>query len=166
MSPRGWAAVVAVVVVAAAGWWWWSGPERQIRRMLAEVAEAVNGQPSQSPFAPAAVATALYSCLDEQVVIEPGPPFDTITGRDAIIAAAMRLRATGPPLRIAFADVRSRLAADRRSATVDATVTATTEDRHGASQVDAREIVLTVVLVGNRWVIGHARAVPVLRRMS
>ncbi|MBP1634514.1 MAG: hypothetical protein H6Q10_1088 [Acidobacteria bacterium] len=161
--------VVAVAVALAAilgGWRWWNGPERQIRRLLSDVAADLSDRSGQRGLARAAEVAALGRHLAAGVRVEPGRPFEPIEGRDAVVAAAAGLRSASPGMRVAFTDVGIVLARDRRSAAVDATATATFRDRPGARQVEAREVLLALTLAEGRWVIAQARAVPVLERID
>lgn len=155
-----------VLVAAVGGWRWWNGPERQIRRLLAEIAVDLSPGGEQRGLRDVAAAAALSRRLAAGVIIEPGQPFQAIAGRDAAVAAASALRAAAPGMRVAFTDVRIGLAPDGQGATVDATVTATIPDRAGAAQVEAREALLTVTLVDGHWIVSRASAVAVIERID
>lgn len=159
-------ALAAVLLAVSGGWRWWNGPERQIRRLLSEVAAGLGHDGGSRGVADVAAAAALGRHLAVDVLIEPGRPFQAIVGRDAAVAAAAALRAAVPEMRVAFTDVQIGLAPDGVSATVDATVTATIRDRAGAAQVEAREALLTVTRLEGRWIVSQASAVPVLERID
>jgi hypothetical protein len=144
---------------------WWNSPERQIRRVLTAVAEGVTHDAPREGLSAVSAAAGLQEYFAADVVIDPGRPFSTLKGRDALLAAAGRI-ATTPALSLEFVDTRIELAGDGRSAVVNCTAVARFRDRNGAESVDAREVVMTMSVVDGRWVITAARAVDVLEPVT
>lgn len=162
MSAAARAAIVIVLVAAAgAGYWWWNRPERQIQRLLDGLAEALShDQPGEGLGAIAAVA-GLQPYFAPDVVVQYGSPAP-MTGRESVLAAAARVRAAVPALRVRFVDVRIDVAPGASRATVDCTVSASLTDRAGQERVDAREVKLEVARREGRWVVERAETVTVL----
>jgi hypothetical protein len=163
------ARVGLVVIVAAAaigGYMWWSSPERQIRRVLAGVAEGFSHTGATTPLGAASAAADLQAYFAPDVRIDSGRPFGTLTGRDRVIGAAARLRTSTPAFRIELVDVQVTVGDDAESAGVDCTAVATLQDGAGQDTVDARELVMTLALVDGRWVITHASALDVLEPVT
>lgn len=159
-------ALAIVLMAAVGGWRWWSGPERQIRRLLDDVAACLGSDDGQRGLEGMAAAATLGQYLSADVTIEPGQPFPAIEGRDAAVATCAALHRAAPGMRVSFTDVRIGLAPGGGSATVDATVTATAPDKTGTPQVDAREVLLTVIEADGRWIVSRASAVPVIERID
>ena len=157
---------ILFITAAVAGYFWWSSPERQIRRVLADVSEGLSHDAPATGLSAISAATALQSYFAPDVTIVPGTPFDPVKGRDSVIAAAARLMAGTAALRFEFVDVQINLAFDSRSAGVDCTAVATLRDRAGQETVDAREIVIDMNVIDGRWVIADARAIDVLEPVT
>jgi hypothetical protein len=155
------AAIGGLLLVGMAGWWW-TGPERQIRRVLAEVAEAIGEEAAPRDGAGIGAAAALHRHLAADVVVEPGPPFDALVGREAVLALAIRVRRSSGVARVRFEDVRVTILPGGRAADVSATAIATSAGPAGDRPTDARELAMTMTLTDRRWVITSARAVPVM----
>jgi hypothetical protein len=158
--------VAVTVAAAAAAYFWWYGPERQIRRALASVAEGLSHDAPASGLAAVSAAAALQPFFAVDVTVDPGRPFGAVSGRDAVLAAAARVRSTAPALRVEFVDVRIELAPDNLSASIDCTAMATLHDRAGQESVDAREVMMTMTVQDGRWVITRARAVDILEPLT
>ncbi len=155
-----------VVGAAAAGYFWWYSPERQIRRVLASVEEGfTHGEPTTALGAVSA-PSALQPYFSADVAIETGRPLGVVQGRDAVMAAATRLRSSTPAFRLEFVDVQIDLASDNLSASINCTAMATLQDRAGQESVDAREAIITMHVQDGRWVITRARAVEVLEPLT
>ncbi len=154
------------LLAAVAGWRWWNGPERQIRLLLEEIEHALSQGNEPGGLAHLAAGAALNRLLAPDVVIEPEPPFPALTGRDAVLAGAATARAAAPGMQVAFTDVGIGVTPDGRSATVSATARLTIPQGSGPSQMEAREVLLTVVLEDGHWVVSRARAVSVIERIN
>ena len=159
-------AIAAVVIASVVGYRWWSSPERQIRRVLATIAEDLSHDEPVTGLAAVAGAASLQQRFTNDVVIDAGPPFPPIEGRDATIAAAARLRVATPTLSVEFADASVTMDASGAQATVDCTVTATGIDRAGQSNVDGRELTLVLRLVDVQWMVARATAQRVMEPVT
>ena len=167
MSRFGRIALAILVVVAVGGaYLWWSSPERQIRRVLSDIAEALSYDAPATALGAASSAASLQPYFAPDVTIEPGEPYGRVKGRDAVLAAAARLRSRAAAFRVEFVDLQVSLAADKRSARIDCTATATVQDGPGQESMDAREIMMTMNTMDGRWVITWARAVDVLEPVT
>jgi hypothetical protein len=157
---------IGLMLLGAAGfgaaYLWWSSPEREIRRVLDSVAEALSHDTPTSGLTAVSKVSSLQQYFSSDVTIEAGRPFPTVNGRDAVLAAAARLLSVAPALRVAFEDVQIDVADDEESAAVGCTAIGTQQDRAGQETVDARELRITMRLVDGEWVIAHARAIDVL----
>jgi hypothetical protein len=159
--------ILAIVVGAGiAAYAWWTAPERQIRRVLANIAEHVSHDRPLQGLAAASAAAGLQRHFAADVVIEAGRPFGLMKGRDAVTAAAARILMAMPAMRLEFVDTTISVAPDGQSATVDCTAMATIRDRAGQESVDAREVVMTMSLADGSWVIHMVKTVDVLEPVS
>ena len=159
--------ILAIVLAAGiAAYAWWTGPERQIRRVLASIAERVSHDGPLQGVAAASAAAGLHGHFAADVVIEAGRPFGPMKGRDAVTAAAARILMVTPALRLEFVDTTISVAPDGQSATVDCTAMATIKDRTGQESVDAREVMMIWALVDGNWVIRTVKTVDVLEPVS
>ncbi len=154
--------IVLVIGASIAGYRWWTSPERRIRRVLDGVAEGFSHDAPATALGAVAAVAALQPYLAPEVTVEPGRPLGVVTGRDAVLATAARLRSSTPSMRIEFVDVQINVGADNQSAEVDCTAMATLQDRAGQESVDAREVIITMNTLDGRWVITRARAIEVL----
>jgi hypothetical protein len=157
--------IVAVVAAATGGYRWWNSPERQIRRVLEAIAEDLShGEPVSGLAAVAGVA-ALQNHFTIDVVIEPGRPLPPLSGRDAVMAAAIRLRAATPALRVEFADMNVMIDAGGTEATVDCRVTMTGPGA-GQDNLDSREVVVILRVVDGQWMVARATAQHVMEPVT
>jgi hypothetical protein len=160
------ASVIVGIATAAGAYVWWNSPERQIRRVLANVADVMSHDAPVRGLAAAAAAAGLQDSLAADVVIEAGRPFGALRGRDAVVSAAARIFIVTPSMRLEFVDTKVAVAADGRSATIDCSAVATITDRAGQESVDAREVMMTMNRVNGTWVISSAKALDVLEPVS
>ncbi len=159
-------AIVAIVLALVVAYRWWNSPERQIRRVLDAVAEDLSHDEPVTGLAAVAGAAALQQRFTNDVVVDAGTPFPPIEGRDAVVAAAARLRVATPTLRVEFADVAVTVDTSGTQATVECTVTATGVDRAGQSNVDGREVILVFRVVDGQWMMARATAQRVLEPVT
>lgn len=165
-SARGLVVGAVLIAAAAGGWIWWNSPERQVRRMLAEVAESLSYETPQTPLAAAAGAARLQPLLAEEVVVDAGRPFAPLNGRESVLGAAVRVRAAVSAMRVEFVDVEITLADGGAAATVNSTVTATLTDPAGQQTTDAREVIMDLAAVDGRWTIRRIQAVRVVEPIT
>jgi hypothetical protein len=160
-----------VLAIAAAaglwfGWqWFYPSDEAQIVALLERVADGVSSAAEQGDVGRLARAAALRHEFAADVTVDAGPPFQRITGREAIIAAAARTAGTVRNLSIAFPDVAVAVASDRQSATAVVTAEARFDDGGGRG-LDARELEIAFTRPDDNWVISAVTLVRPLDRLD
>jgi ketosteroid isomerase-like protein len=158
--------VAIVLAIAAYGAWrWWDSPERKIRRTLAQLADVLTHDRPAAGLAAVTAAAAVRSYVTEDVVVDAGGRWPSLNGRDAVVAAAARLRTAAPALEVEFSDVRIELGGNDTAA-VRCTATAHAVNSAGERTTDAREILLRMRQREGRWLIERAQAVQVMEPLS
>jgi hypothetical protein len=144
------------MAVAAGGWTWWRSPERRIQAMLDDVAAAfTHDEPATGLDALTAAAT-LQRHLAEDVRIEP-PGGAPITGRDAAVSAAARVRAVSPARRVRFFDPEVQLDG-ASSARLAVTAEVTTRTSSGQDLVEVHQVAAALINQDDRWQVSSARS--------
>lgn len=168
MSQR----LLAILVLIPAlyfGWqWWFPSDEAQITALLDHIAESVAGPEdgdSGGPLGAVARAAALQEDFAVDAVIEAGAPFQRLTGRQAIVAAAARVSVAVPNLEVSFPDVDIAVAEDRQTATAVVTAEARFNEA-GRRVMDARELEMTFSRLDGRWVISRVTLIQPLERLD
>lgn len=156
MSSRRTALVALALAVAVAGYLYWSSDERQIRRLLDGVADAVSQHEGEDGVAGLAEVAGLTRYLAPDVAFEPGAPFAPIQGAQDIVSTVGRLRAVMVAVDLTFTDVR--IAVEGRTASVRATARLGLRDRNGGESVETREAQIALAERDSGWVITTARA--------
>jgi hypothetical protein len=160
---------VALVVAALAGLWigwhWlFPGDEAQIVAVLDRIADGVSSGAEEGDMGRLARAASLRHEFAPDVTVDAGPPFQRLTGREAIIGAAARTAGVARNLSITFPDVSIAVAADRQSATAVVTAEARFDDVGGPG-LDARELELAFTRHEGHWVISAVTLVAPLQRL-
>jgi len=161
---------LALAVAAAAGLWFgwqWFFPsdEAQIVAVLERIADGVSSGAEEGDIGRLARAASLRDAFAPDVTVDAGPPFQRITGREAIIGAAARTTGSVRNLAITFPDVALTVASDRQSAT--AVVTAEARfDEGGRRGLDARELELAFTRDEGHWVVSAVTLVRPLNRLD
>jgi ketosteroid isomerase-like protein len=151
------AIVIAVALAAAiAGYLYWASDERQIRRLLDGVADAVTQHEGEGGVAGLAEVAGLTRYLAPDVTFEPGAPFAPIAGAQDLVSTAGRVRAVMASVELTFADVQ--IAVDGHSASVRATARLALRDRNGDDSVETRDAQIALEKRDTGWVIATARA--------
>lgn len=164
------ARLTIIVAIAAGAWfgWAWLFPsdERQIRAVLERIAEGVSAMDDEQGSGLDAMArlAALQDEFAPTATIDAAPPFDRVNGRQALIAAALRVRGATGQLEIEFADVTIDVAADRQTATAAVTAEAQFDAPDGGRTLDARELAMTFTRLDDRWVIATVVLMETLGR--
>jgi ketosteroid isomerase-like protein len=150
--------VIAVVAIAAlvAGYLYWASDERQIRRLLDGVADAVTQEEGTGGVAGLAEVAGLTRYLAPDVVFEPGAPYRPMAGAQDIVSTVGRLRAVMTTVDLTFSDVQ--LLVDGNTAAARATARLTLRDRDGAEAVEMRHALIALARENTGWVIKTARA--------
>ena len=157
--------LVLLVALVAAGVWLWTmlfpGPERIVRKRLAQVAAEASFNSGENPLALAARCENLGDRFSTNVEIHVNAPdFDRpieLFGRAEIIQAAAGARTLNlGSLRVEFPDVSVTVAPDKLSAVADVAVkvqAAREKDIH------VMEMKLTFQKIGGDWLITRAETV-------
>ena len=149
--------VIAVALGAAlAGYLYWASDERQIRRLLDGVADAVTQEEGAGGVVGLAEVAGLTRYLAPDVAFEPGAPFKAIAGAQDIVSTVGRLRAVMTSVELTFSDIQ--VAVDGGTASVRATAHLTLRDRDGAQRVETRDAQIALEERDTGWVITTARA--------
>lgn len=150
-------AVLIVIAVGAvlAGYLYWASDERQIRRLLDGVADAVSQEEGAGGVVGLAEVAGLTRYLAPDVTFEPGEPFRAITGAQDIVSTVGRLRAVMTAVDLTFSDIE--IAVDGRTASVRTTAKLTLRDRDGAQSVDTRDAEIALEERDTGWVVTTAR---------
>ena len=152
------AIIVAAVGAAIAAYLYWNGDERQIRRLLDGVADAVTQAEGTGGVVALAEVTSLTRYLAPDVAFEPGEPFRPITGAQDVVSSVGRVRAVMATVELTFSDVQ--IAVDGSAASVRATARLSLRDRNGNQSVETRDALIALAERETGWVITTARAQP------
>lgn len=158
--------IIVIVVLLAAAWFGWRyffpTDEARIRRGLERIADAVGMDGGEGEVARIARAASMRNELDPDIVVEAGPPFSRMTGRDIVVAAVARLNSSVPDLDVQVRDVQVAVAPDRTTASGSVTVEARFRDERGERVTDARELDLTFRRRDGDWVVSTVTLVRAL----
>ncbi len=165
MTRTRWLWSVGVVLAALAIYRWWGpGDERRIRRVLDELA-AVASQPAGDGVASLARAAALGRFFTEDVVIDPGAPFQVIRGRDTLVALAAKVRPPAGEWEVQFVDVDVQVADDQMTAVAHLTATVRGAVPGDTRALEARELVVAFRKTDGAWRIARVTGVEPLERV-
>jgi hypothetical protein len=163
--------VVLVAVVAAAAWygWRWVFPddEAAIRAVLSRIEEGVSagegaGDGDMNRLARAA---SLRHELAPDITVDAGPPFQRLTGRDAIIGAAASVSGSRRDLQVRFQDVD--IAVEPSGERAEVTLTAEARSRDAADGgLDSRELQVIFRRLEGRWVVANVTLIRALDPMD
>jgi ketosteroid isomerase-like protein len=142
--------------VAVAAYLYWASDERQIRRLLDGVADAVTQEEGTGGVAGLAEVTGLTRYLAPDVAFEPGEPFRPITGAQDVVSTVGRVRAVMTTVELTFSDIQ--IAVDGSTASVRTTARLTLKDRNGDQSVETREALIALAERETGWVVTTARA--------
>jgi len=148
--------IVVVLGVVVAGYLYWASDERQIRRLLDGVAEAVTQEEGEGGVAALAEVAGLNRSLAPEVTLEPGEPFRAIAGAQDVVSTVGRLRAVAATVELTFSDIQ--VAVDGTTASVRTTARLTLRDRDGAQSVETRDAQIALEERDTGWVITTVRA--------
>jgi hypothetical protein len=162
--------VVLLAVVAAAGWygWRWMFPddEAAIRAVLGRIAEGVSaGAAGNGNMERLARVASLRHELAPDITVDAGPPFQRLTGREAIIGTAASLSGSTRDLQVRFEDVEITVEPSRQRAEVTLTVEARTRDAADGG-LDSRELEVIFRRVEGRWVVANVALIRALEPMG
>ena len=158
--------LVLLAGLIAAGVWLWTdlfpGPEKIVRKRLAQAASEASFKPGENPLVIAARAETLagYFSTNAEINItlpEHGP--HALTGRDEIMQAAAGARAAVGSLKVEFPDVSVTVAPDKLSAVADAAVQV---QAGGNKDIHVQEMKITFRKIGGDWLITRVETVRTL----
>jgi len=155
-APARVAIVIAALVAVVAGYRWWNSPERQINRLLSDVATALSHESAETDLRALAAVASLQSHLTPDVSIDLGGRSTPIRGRQEVIATATRVRASSPMMRVQFFDPEISVSGDA-SGTTRLTVQVTTHDSSGQEVAAAYTVAMNLIFADGRWQIASAR---------
>jgi hypothetical protein len=158
---------VLIVAAAAAVWfgyrWLFPDDEAQIRGVLERIAGAVSsGAAEEGDVSRLARAAGVRNYLDPHITVDAGPPFNRMSGRDAIIGTLARLNRTAGDLEVGFDDVQITVDAERDTAKVYLTAEARYRDGGGARGLEARELDVTFRRLEGDWVVSNVALIRTL----
>jgi hypothetical protein len=104
--------------------------------------------------------------LDPQIVVDAGPPFSSVKGRDTLVGLVARLNGTVQDLEVEFDDVQVSVAPDRQSARVYLTASAHFRDAGGGRGLEARELDVVFRRVDGDWVVSEVALVRTLEPIT
>jgi len=163
-----WRAIGAVILIAVAAWLWsvfFPGPERVIRKRLAELASAISIRGQESPLAVVANASKVGDFFTKDIEIRvdvPGASTQVINGKDELLEIAKGVRFTRGGLEVQFLDINLNIASDKKSAEANLTLRAkTATDRDQFVQ----EIKLLLNKSEGNWRIQRVETVKTLSRV-
>jgi hypothetical protein len=152
--------MVAGLAVAVAAYLYWASDERQIRRVLDGVADAVTQEEGTGGVAGLAEVAGLTTYLVPEVTLEPGPPFRAISGAQDVVSTVGRIRAVMSAVRLEIYD--PVITVDDAVASVQATARLTLKNREGDESVDVREVVIAFAKREAGWLVTAVRVVRVV----
>ena len=151
-------AAVAIIALSAAvaAYLYWNSDERQIRRLLDGVADAVTQEEGTGGVAGLAEVAGLTQYLAPDVAFEPGEPFRPITGAQDVVSTVGRMRAVMTTVELTFSNVQ--IAVDGSTASVRATARLTLTDRNGDRSIETRDVSIALEERESGWVVTTALA--------
>jgi len=153
--------VILALLACGLGYWYWSSDERQIRRLVDDVAEAVSQAEGEGGVAGLAEVAGLTNYLTVDVTIEATLPTRAaaLRGAQDVVSTVGRFRAVFPVVTLSFEDVMISVDSDS-TATARAIARTEMRDKDGAREAEVWHVVLSFERRDGRWVIAHALGEP------
>ena len=153
---------VALLAACVLGYRYWASDERQIGRLLDNVADAVSQAEGEGGVAGLAEVAGLSTYLTPDVTIEATLPTRAaaIRGAQDVVSTVGRFRAVFPVVTLSFEDVMISVDSDSR-ATAQAIARTEMRDKDGAREAEVWHVVLSFERRDGQWVIARATAEPV-----
>jgi hypothetical protein len=146
------AAVLLGIMLAALAYRYWPSDEREIRRHLSNLAEALSVPGAETEVARLTRIAAMREYFAPDVRIRVGA--EQIASRDALIAALGRLSPPPGGVAVEFVDVTVALAEDHSSADVTLTAKIASTDRQsGEKTLDVQGAAVQMRDAEGDWVI-------------
>jgi hypothetical protein len=153
--------IIAFGIAAAGLWFAWGAlfpdDEAKVRAVLGRITEGVEDL---------AGIARLQEEFTVGAVVDAGPPFDRLEGRQPIVATAARVRAAIPRLELRFPETAIAFDDDRQSATAAVVAEARFDRRDGTTGFEARELEIRFVRDDGRWKISAVTLVQPLQRLD
>ncbi len=143
--------------------WLFPSDERLIRAALNDLAATVS-QSGGEGLAQMARAAKLGQLFTEDVVVQLGPGFAPIRGRDTIMALAAKAQVPGEGFTVRFVDVTVAVDASGLAATADLTATVQGRSLGDLQAIDAKELEIAFRKVGQDWLIERVTGVNAIER--
>ena len=152
---------VALIGACVLGYRYWAADERQIRRLLDNVAESVTQAEGEAGVTGLAEFAGLSSYLIPDVTIEATLPTRAAAMRGAqdVVSTVGRFRTVFPVVTLSFEDVRVSVDSDS-AATAHAVARTEMRDKDGARETGAWDVVLSLERRDGSWLIARATAEP------
>jgi hypothetical protein len=153
--------VLALLAACVVGYRYWASDERQIRRLLDDVADGVSQAEGEAGVAGLAEVASLNTYLTADVTVEATLPTRAaaIRGSQDIVSTVGRFRATFPVVTLSFEDITIAIDSDS-AATARAIARSDIRDKDGVRDDGIWQVVLMLERLDGRWVISHAAAEP------
>jgi uncharacterized protein (DUF1330 family) len=158
--------LVLLAALIAAGVWLWTvlfpGPEKIVRKRLAQAASEAAFKSGENPLVSAARAETLAGFFSTNVEITINLPEHgqrNFAGRDEIIQAAAGMRSAISSLKVEFPDMNITVGPDKLSAVADVVVQVQTA---GDKEFYVQEMKFTFQKIGGDWLITRVETVRTL----
>jgi hypothetical protein len=154
--------LLALLAACFVGYRYWASDERQIRRLLDDVADGVSQAEGEAGVAGLAEIASLNRYLAADVTVEATLPTRAaaVRGSQDIVSTVGRFRATFPVVTLSFENVTISIDSDS-AATAQAIANTDIRDKDGARDDGVWQVVLSLARLDGRWVIARATAEPV-----
>lgn len=163
-SRRNVAVLGVTLAVAAATWAYWPGEEQRIRSRLEDLAATATERGGEG-LGQMAHAAKLAAFFTADVVVDLGPPYPEIRGRESLVALAAKVTMPGDDFAVTFEHVVVTLDPGATSATARLTAVVS---GHGPRQrddtVDARELEVDLLKQDGEWQLDRVASVEAIRR--
>jgi hypothetical protein len=162
--------LIVLTLVGVGGWYGWHwmfpGDEAEIAAVLERIAASVDAEEGEGAISTLSRAAQVGRELAPDVSVDAGPPFQRVTGRESIVAAAARARATVQELEIHFPDMEIDIAPDRQTATALVVAEARFVARGEERSLEARELEIGFTRHEGDWVVATVSLVRPLQRLD
>jgi hypothetical protein len=162
VSPARALLAAALLTLCVIGYRYWASDERQIRRLLDNVAEAVSQAEGESGVTGLAEVASLNTYLTADVTVEATLPTRSVAmrGSQDVVSTVGRFRAVFPVVALSFEDVTVSIDSDS-AATAQAIARTDMRDKEGARDSGVWQVTLSLEQRDGRWVIAHATVEPI-----
>ena len=158
--------LVLMAVLIAAGVWLWTilfpGPEKIVRKRLAQAASEASFKSGENPLVSAARAETLAGFFSTNVEVNidlPEHGQHSFVGREEIMQAAAGARSAVRSLKVEFPDMNITVGPDKLSAVADVTVKV---QAAGEKDFYVQEMKFTFQKIGGDWLITRVETVRTL----